>query len=277
MRLDLPGGHLDYALSGPEDAPLLLLNRPLGGSMALWGPFADALRAHFRLVAFDPRGVGASSDVALGHSTKDMAKDALALVDHVAFARRVHVFGISLGGMVASWMAVLAPERIDRLVLASTLPGVGALADGAIGELLSLAPSLTHREAEVDLVRAILSPAFRAAAPERLRVIEEAVRANPGKRMNLAALALAAARHGAPLDGATQQMRTLLLFGGKDPLAGAAAKSKLLRGLPRSKLVVLEDAGHDLTLEQPEETARHVIDFLAPARARGGRGRRAPS
>ena len=266
MILELRDGRLSYELSGPEDAPLLLLNRPLGGSMTLWGPFAEALRARFRVVAFDPRGVGASSDIALGHSTKQMALDALALVDHVAFARRIHVFGISLGGMVASWMAVLAPERIDRLVLASTLPGVGSLADGAIGELLALAPSVTHREAEVDLVRGILSPEFRAAKPARVTVIEAAVRAAPGKRMNLAALALAAARHDAPLDGTTQQMRTLLLFGGKDPLAGAAAKSKLLQGLPRSELVVLDDAGHDLTLERPEETARHITHFLTRGR-----------
>lgn len=271
MILSLPGGHIAYELRGPPDAPLLLLNRPLGGSSRLWGPFADALAYHLRLVVFDPRGVGGSSDIALGHTTRDMAEDAIALLDHVAFARRAHVFGISLGGMVATWIAKLAPERVDRLVLASTIPGIGARADGALGELLALAPNVVHREAEVDLVRAILSPEFREAEPARVAEIEDAVRAAPGKRKNLAALALAAARHDAPLDG-TLGMPTLLLFGDRDPLAGPAAKSRLLQGFSRSKLETI-DGGHDLTLERPVETARHVVAFL---RARGGRARRSP-
>lgn len=283
MIFTLSEGHLAYELRGAEDAPILLLNRPLGGTSLLWGAFADTLAEQFRLVLFDPRGTGESSDVVLGHTTRAMAEDALALLDHVAFARRAHVFGISLGGMVATWIAKLAPERVDRLVLASTIPGIGARADGAFGELLALAPNVAHREAEVDLVRAILSPEFRDAEPARVAEIEAAVRAAPGKRMNLAALALAAARHDAPLDG-TLGMPTLLLFGDRDPLAGTAAKSLLLQGFSASQLETL-DCGHDLTLERPEETARLVSAFLtgspAPARgetrARAGRARRSPS
>ncbi len=91
------GVHLAYEVRGPTgrgasdtaDLPLLL-NRPLGGSMALWGDFAGRLATVHRVIEFDPRGVGASSDVPVLHSTRDMARDAVSLLD-VLGIERAHV------------------------------------------------------------------------------------------------------------------------------------------------------------------------------------------
>src|SRR5690242_14422054 len=88
------GARLAYALHGPagDRRTPLVLCRPLGGSMALWGEFAARLAADVPVIAFDPRGVGRSSDVPAGHTTRAMAADALALLDVLGVAR-AHVFG----------------------------------------------------------------------------------------------------------------------------------------------------------------------------------------
>lgn len=265
----LSGGvQLAYSITGPRqpaarDRLPLLLHRPLGGSMALWGEFRQRLAATYQVIAFDPQGVGRSSDVPLLYTTRQLAADAVGLLDYLSVAR-AHVFGLSLGGMVASYMAIDAPQRVGRLVLASTLPRQTAISYHALARGLRLLRCLARPgvQTEVCLVLRILSEQFRQAHPERLREIGQLVRQVPARRRNLLALALAAARHNAEpaLRGLTTE--TLLLFGELDPIAGQAAQSELLRELPRSRLEVLARSGHDLSIEQPLTTADRIVEFL---------------
>jgi pimeloyl-ACP methyl ester carboxylesterase len=96
------GGKLSFSVRGDLSSRTpILLNRPLGGSMDLWGTFADRLADEYPLIAFDPRGVGQSSDAPLLHSTRVMARDAVELLDALS-VQCAHVFGLSLGSMVAS-------------------------------------------------------------------------------------------------------------------------------------------------------------------------------
>jgi len=258
------GARLAFSVTGkPGSGVPLLLNRPLGGSMALWGKFAERLAEHLQVIAFDPRGVGASSDVPPFHSTRAMARDAARVMDELGFAR-AHVFGLSLGGMVASWLAIDAPERVVRLVLASTVPEVGAVSHRITRHALPLLRSLAipGAHAEVGLVREILSPQFREAHPDRVREIELLVRTTPAKRRNLMLLALAAAWHSAEPEMEGLRVQTLLLFGELDLIARRASQAELLHDLPNAKLEVMPGAGHDITLEQPEQAADRVISFL---------------
>jgi pimeloyl-ACP methyl ester carboxylesterase len=135
--------------------------------MAIWGDFAARLATGGRVIAFDPRGVGLSSDVPLRYSTRDMASDAVALLDGLG-VDRAHVFGLSLGGMVAQWIAIDAPRRVDRLILASTLPRALAASPRALlrGAALLRCFARSGAEADVCLAMHILSSRFRAANPE---------------------------------------------------------------------------------------------------------------
>ncbi len=262
------GGKLAYTLLGPapEATPPLLLHRPLGGSMALWGDFASTLARHFRVIAFDPRGVGHSSDVPPGHTTRAMARDACALLDFLG-VRRAHVFGLSLGGMVASWQAIDAPERIVRLVLASTLPDSSSVSVAGLARATSFIRCYLRpgSEAEICLVHKVLSPGFCTAHPRRCAEIERTIRRVPAHRRDLLRLAIAAARHhaGTALRGARQE--TLLLFGALDPFVTRSPRAELLRDCPHGVLELIDGVGHDLTLEAPVETAERVIAFLAAA------------
>jgi len=258
------GGHLSYAVAGQASSELpILLNRPLGGTMALWGPLLDTLAADFQVIAFDPRGVGRSSDLPWLHSTRAMARDALQLLNHLKLDR-AHVFGLSLGGMVASWLAIDAAPRVGRLVLASTLPEPAALSHRFPRHAWAFARCLTAcgAKAEVALVHEILSPQFQRAHPKQVLELEQQIRALPTKRRNLLIMLLAAASQSAESPLRHCPIQTLLLFGELDPLVGGKACRELLRALPNARFEMLTATGHDLSLERPQEVAQRIIRFL---------------
>jgi pimeloyl-ACP methyl ester carboxylesterase len=258
------GGRLAYACHGEGAGPPLLLLRPLGGSMALWGSFRDALAAHVRTISFDPRGVARSSPAPRGTSTRGMARDTLALLDHLR-VERADVFGISLGGMVASWLAIDHPARVHGLILASTVARGLDVSGSGLSRGASLAACLLRpaRAAEACLVRRVLSARFRRDHPREVERFAAIAEATPASRRELLRHAKAAARHDARADLHRITAPTLLLYGDDDPLIDRAGRRDLERHLPRALVDHLPRAGHDLTLEAPIETAEAIRAFLA--------------
>ena len=108
-------------LQGGEPALLLIHGLGYAGSWG-WRPVLEPLARSFRVIAFDNRGIGGSDQPPGPYSTRMMAEDAVAVLDE-AGVERAHVVGTSLGGMIAQELALAAPERVDRLVLACTTPG----------------------------------------------------------------------------------------------------------------------------------------------------------
>lgn len=259
------GGTIAYETCGPRHAgPPVLLLRPLGGSMALWGSFRARLAETHRIVAFDHRGSGRSSAAPVLTTTRSLARDALDLLDHLGIAR-AQVFGISLGGMVATCLAILAPARVARLCIAAA-PACGlALSRAGLGRGLALAACLARPRGEIEasLIDRILSRQFRDAHPEALRRIEALANAEPSSRVALVQLALAAAMHDARGSLARITSPTLVLAGEHDALLGTAAPRALAAAIRGARFAIIADSGHDLTLEQPLTTAASVARFFA--------------
>ncbi len=217
------GGRIAYETRGKQRDPSILLLRPLGGSMTSWSIFADALAEHLRVVSFDVRGVGRSSAAPWSATTRTMASDAREVLDAIGISR-AHVYGISLGGMVATWLAIDSPARVARLALASTLPkGTMLRRRGALAALSLLAS------------------------------------AHPSSPRSLAVLLSAAARHDALGELARIEADTLVLAGQRDRMLGRTSQDALVERIPRSRLVIVPGAGHDVSAESPERVARLVI------------------
>jgi 3-oxoadipate enol-lactonase len=258
------GRHLAVERDGAAHGgtPVLLI-RPLGGTMSLWGPFREVLASRAPVIAFDRGGAGESSDAPLGATTRGMAADAVAVLDHF-HATRAHVFGISLGGMVASWLAIDAPERVDRLCLAST-PDAGLdLSRTAAGRGVSIAGCLFGPADRIEacLARRILSEPFRAQHPERVAHLQLLAGREPARRRELLKQLAAAALHRP--GGALGKIRgpALILAGDRDELLGHRPQEALARAIPGARLEVVPGAGHDLTLEHPLLVARRVGSFF---------------
>jgi pimeloyl-ACP methyl ester carboxylesterase len=107
------------------DGPVVLLCSGLSSPIEAWGPLVDRLDS-YRFVTFDVPGVGESPNSCRPLRIGQVATLAAALLDHVGVAR-AHVIGFSWGGAVAQHFAWRSPDRLDRLVLASTSVGLGAV------------------------------------------------------------------------------------------------------------------------------------------------------
>jgi pimeloyl-ACP methyl ester carboxylesterase len=258
------GGRLAYeVLRGPDEGPPILLHRPLGGTTALWGPFREALSGRFRVISFDPRGVGCSSEASPLTTTRSMAHDALALLDHLR-VEEAHVFGLSLGGMAAMWIALDAPSRVAKLVLASTTDRGIAVTGTGVRRGLGFARCLAepgHR-VEACLARRILSRRFREERAAEVERIDELIRESPTSRANILKLAAAAARHDVRRRLTHIKSETLVLAAKDDPLLDILSQEALAARIPNATFDVISPSGHDMSLEQPVATAARVAQFI---------------
>jgi len=253
---------LEHELTGDIHArtPLLLL-RPLAGTIGLWGAFRDELATTFPVIACHHRGTGRSPAAGLATSTRTMARDVAALLDHLGV--RAHVFGLSLGGMVATWLAIDRPDLVRGLVLASA-PARGIAAIRAprrgLGFVTALARPGGVREAQ--LAEQVLSPRFREAEPVRTAQILAQLRDDGGSLRSIVQHAAAAALHDATRELSRVRAPTLCIAGEIDDLVPPAAIADLARRVRGARYDVLEGAGHDLSLEAPYELAWRVSLFL---------------
>lgn len=108
-----------YRFDGAEHLPVLILSNSIATSYHMWDGEVAALSQHFRVLRFDTRGHGASGVPAGAYSLDRLGRDVLELMDALGI-RRAHFLGLSLGGFIGQWLAVHAPERVDRLVLSNT-------------------------------------------------------------------------------------------------------------------------------------------------------------
>ncbi|WP_158850824.1 3-oxoadipate enol-lactonase [Saccharothrix deserti] len=160
---------LHYELSGPTDAPVVVLGSSLGTTTAMWERQLPVLHRRFRVLRYDHRGHGGSPAPAGPYRIDDLADDVLELLDALGLAR-VSYCGVSLGGMVGMWLAGHAPERIERLVLCcttATFPTAQPWLDRAAAVRASgtgsVAPAVVGRW---------FTPPFRDRSPELIAAYE---------------------------------------------------------------------------------------------------------
>lgn len=254
---------LYYELRGDPAAPPLLLVRGLGRTHEHWLDVADLLARRFRLVLMDNRGVGRSSVPRPPYSTRAMADDCARVLDH-AEIQRAHVFGMSLGGMIAQELALRHPARVDRLALGCTTAGRRA---GHPTPLRSAARLLGAMRFDAERAVAhtapiVVTPAFLARRPDVLATWQRLARERPLTRRGVLGQFLAAGRHDTARRLDRIRARTLVLSGDADQLIPVANARYLARAIRGATLELLAGAGHDFTTEQPEASAELIERFL---------------
>jgi 3-oxoadipate enol-lactonase len=115
---------LYYTVDGPSDAPVLVLGSSLGTTGALWDPQLPMLTESLRVVRYDHRGHGRSPVPTGPYKISDLGGDVLAMMDGLG-VDRFHIGGLSLGGMVAMWVASHAAKRVHRMTLVCTSAKLG--------------------------------------------------------------------------------------------------------------------------------------------------------
>ena len=253
-RLDASAISLHRHGSGP---PLVLLHC-LGVDHRFWD-FAAPLGRDFSLLRYDLPGHGASAVPAAPYGIEHLSAQLADLLTASKVAR-VHVAGISLGGLIAQHLAATRPELVDRLILIDTTP---RYSDEL--RLMWDQRAATARAAGVaPMISALLAIWFSADALARddagVRYERETLARCPGEGYALACEALKAAdlRALAPSIAA----RTLVVCGDDDIPSFLEAARWLAATIPQAGLAWLEGAKHASVLESPEEARRLMRIFL---------------
>ncbi|MBI4954798.1 MAG: alpha/beta fold hydrolase [Myxococcales bacterium] len=260
-----PQGHLHYELLGRAGAPALVLLRGLGRSLRHWLELPTLLAPNFRVVLVDNRGIGRSAPAPLSLDIAAMADDVAHVLDR-AHIERCHLFGMSLGGMIAQRFALRHPERLDRLVLGCSTPGGRHARRPALRTLARMLhaatrprPEALQRSAEITL-----SAEFLRRHPEVVARWVSIDVAEPLPRRTVLAQALAAARHDSWEELPTVRAPTLVVCGDADGLIPPENSRRLAERIPGASLVWLPGAGHDFATELPDKTAELLRSFLLP-------------
>ena len=107
---------------------VLVLVNSLGSNLHMWDKVLPAFESRHRVLRFDMRGHGESSVSPEPFTIDQLGRDVLQLLDEVQ-ADRASVCGLSLGGVVALWLGIHAPERLQRLIFANTAARIGNRGD----------------------------------------------------------------------------------------------------------------------------------------------------
>jgi 3-oxoadipate enol-lactonase/4-carboxymuconolactone decarboxylase len=248
-----------YRTSGPDAAPALMLAHSLGQDHGMWDPQAPDLSEHFLLVRYDVRGHGAST-AAPGHYTiEQLGRDALRLADALGLARFAFC-GLSLGGMIAQWLAANAPDRVTAAVLANT----SSRADADRMETRRRAVLSGGMGAVADTV---MSRFFSAEALEKNPPLVAAARRTLLATNPVGYAGCCAAIRDMNLTSSLRAIRvpTLVIDGELDTSLPWAGHGDLLaQELPHARIVHLR-AGHLSNLETPRAFTSAVLDFLLPS------------
>jgi pimeloyl-ACP methyl ester carboxylesterase len=241
------------------DGPALLLVPGIPAISSDWFPLADRLKERSRVVVYDNRGSGRSDAPPGPYSTRQLAVDAVAVLDALGI-ERAHVFGVSMGGMIAQELALGFPERVDRLVLGSTQASTQA----AVRPRREVTLAFAFETDDWTERMPVLAPfAFAPGANPQLlaKFIDKKsgdVQPENGYRGQIAAFLA----HDALDRLASIEQPTLVIAGSQDQIIPAENSEILFERIPRAHLEVIEGAGHLFFIEDPEQTMGVLDAFL---------------
>ncbi len=233
----------------------------IGGNRRNWEGQLAHCRASFRAVAIDLRGYGDSDGIDDDFEFTGFVDDVLRVLDTLG-ARRAHVVGLSMGGLVAQALYARAPERVASLALVACRSAAEPLLAPARREAFirerleplrrggpqalaeSLAPSLIGKAASAQAREQVMASLRKVRPDSYFKVMEARMRVPP------------------MLELSSIQVPVLVVGSDEDTVAPLAQMRELAAAIPAARLVEINGAGHLINLEKPEEFNRVLSEFL---------------
>ena len=263
---EVNGQRLYYEVHG-EGEPLLCVHGLACDTMA-WIPQIEAFSSAYRTVIFDNRDVGQSSEAeGEEYEIADMARDALALADHLEIDT-FHLVGISMGGAIAQEIAVQAPERVRTLTLAVTFPA-GSTYACRLAKVWARRLETISYEQHVDELMLLNHSEPFFENQEMVDFVRTAMLNNPHAQSPAAfgRQIAACGRHDTRERLGTLTMPVHVIGGEYDILVPVWKSRELAELIPGAKLTVLPASPHGLSLERAEEFNAAVLGFIREAAA----------
>jgi 3-oxoadipate enol-lactonase len=255
------------------EGPAVLLVAGQGMTVDGWWATIPVLTRSFRVIAFDNRDTGQSSRLPWPYSVAHMAGDALAVLD-AAGEKRAHLYGISLGSLVAQEIALRHPERVEALVLgASSAGGFAAYKpppSSFAQTFLVRAGTMGPEEAEWAAVPYTYAEKTRRLHADRIGADIAHRVSSPPEPLAYMHQAAAVATHDAYERLNRMVAPTLVVHGEQDVFVPPANALVLAERIPGAQLRLWPDAGHMYIIDEPradQEVARFLVERSAAQRA----------
>jgi len=260
------GLKLRYEIRGSGEPVALIMG--FSGSGRGWGEaFLKLMEARFKIFVIDNRGTGESDKPDAEFTLADMAADIAAVLDH-AETPRAHIFGISMGGMIAQEFALAYPERTRGLVLGCTNCGAShsVPADPAAIANLIPAPGIDPIEQARRAFSVACGKAFLNSAAGQ-EILSQAIAEMGNYPITPMHTFM---RQGQAIGGFDSFARlgqikspTLIIHGDDDSIVPYPNADVLQGAIAGAKKHTLKAAGHMFFWEVPDEAARAAGDFLS--------------
>ena len=264
--VDAAGTTFAYRELGPKGGVPVVFFVHLAATLDNWDPrIIDPIAQRHHVIAFDNRGVGASSGNVPG-SIEEMAEDAAAFIKALGFDQ-VDIFSFSLGGMVAQALVVRHPELVRRLILTGTGPAGGKDMDKVAGVTYydMLRATLTRQDPKVFLFFNRNDTGKRAARAfvERLKErTEDRDAPIKVKAFRTQLKAIKRWSRSAPADLSKITQPTLIANGDNDRMVPSVLSEDLHRRIAGSELIIYPDSGHGGIFQFHDQFAPVALEFL---------------
>jgi 3-oxoadipate enol-lactonase len=253
---------IHYRIDGDGEQTLVLING-VGDDLDGWAnQIADLVAAGLRVVSYDNRGVGQSSQPPGPYTTAEMAADLKALVSELELPP-FHLAGVSMGGVIAQEYAVAWPGDLRSLVLANTFAVADPFTRAAFGTWATVAQ--TAGLAVMMAVQApwIYSPGFYAARPERVAELIAAAETSTQPAAAFAAQMAALNSHDCADRIGSVSVPTLVLAAADDIIIRPELSRQLFDALPDGiGTWAVVPGGHAAFWEDPAPWNQAVIEFV---------------
>jgi len=256
------GININYSVWGQGNPLIIIMG--LGAAKIRWGFQLGPFRKYYRTITFDNRGVGKSDKPTGPYTIKMMADDVIGLMDHLGI-EKAHIFGGSMGGMIAQELAINHPERVNKLVLACTFARRDETSgfSSEINKAIEAYERSSRDEASFRRFSSVIMPLAISKWYNRVLLI-------PLLKIAIRFITLtgyiaqleAVAAHDAADRLGMIKAPTLVITGTEDRVIKPISSEVIASLVPNAKLVKVLGGGHNFPTEMRSEFNKEVLDFL---------------
>jgi 3-oxoadipate enol-lactonase len=251
------GININYAVEGQGEPLVMIMG--FGGEQSAWKRQVSAFKEYYQVITFDNRGTGKSDKPEGSYPPKLMADDTIQLMDFLK-TEKAHILGASMGGLIAQEIAINYPERVLKLILASTWACQDNEANGLTPNMLAAA-ELPPRQGFNRLLDASVNKFFNRFVLIPLlklqtrRVKEPEIKALMGQVDGIK-------EHNALNRLLLIKAPTLVITGTKDRVIKPQSSNTISQNILNAKLVKIKNGSHITCWEKSKIFNKEVLDFL---------------
>ena len=250
---EINGFTMNYSDQGQGDT--LIFHHGWLSTLHHWDEVIPHLLHRYRCIAVDARGCGLSNEPHAGHTMRQYADDVLSLARELGI-ERCTLIGHSMGGVIATYAALQAPEVVERIVLVSSTPSADLIDPGLMASLIDAGEAIASGDRAV--AAGFLSSIWVRPDAAKLSATVDVAMANSPEFTRESIKSVAEAHNNDLLAGL--QTPTLAITGAADPFLPAALET--MQRLPHATLHVLTGACHMPLFEAPVELAAAIDEFV---------------